>query len=190
MKGRNRTAKQGRPMCSKLGGLVVEGGRSARTCRALPTKVGKRQGKGIAMCHKARGLLCWPTVNPSSLIEQIEAYLSSRGVPVCCKPLHAQGIVSGGLVKLNGRILVVVDSAAPQVERLMVLADALGRLGIDPGALSEDVRCLVTKARAKRLWRRKRLLGRLGGAKPLWLQSRLVSRSPGLRACKGNDRNS
>ncbi len=130
------------------------------------------------------------TVNPSTLIEQIETYLSSLGVPICCKPFHANGICSGGLVKLNGRMLVVVDSAAPQVERLMVLADALGCLGIQPEGLPEEVRRWVAKACAKRQWRRKRLLGRLSVAKPLWLQSRLVSRSPGLRACKGNGRNS
>jgi len=129
-------------------------------------------------------------VNPSALIEQIETYLSLLGVPICCKPFHANGTSSGGLVKLNGRILVVVDSAAPQVERLMVLADALSCLGIQPEVLPEEVRRLVVKARAKRQWRRKRLLGRISVAKPLWLQSRLVSRSPGLRACKGNDRNS
>ena len=129
-------------------------------------------------------------MNPLALIEQIETYLSSLGVPICCKPFHANGICSGGLVKLNGRMLVVVDSAAPQVERLMVLADALSCLGVQPEVLSEEVRRVVAKARAKRHWRRKRLLGRLSAAKPLWLQSRLVSRNPGLRACKGNDRNS
>lgn len=136
----------------------------------------------------ARGLLCWPAVDPAALIEQIESYLLSRGVPICCKPFHTSGMSSGGLVKLNGRMLVVVDSEAPQGVRLMVLADALSCLGVQPDVLSEEVQRIVAKARAKRLWRRKRVLGRLGVTKPLWVQSRLVSRRPGLRACKGNDR--
>jgi hypothetical protein len=99
------------------------------------------------------------------------------------------GMTSGGLVKLNGRMLVVVDSEAPESERLLVLADALSCLGVKPEVLSEEVQRIVKKARAKRRWRRKRVFGRVGEVKPLWLQSRLVSRTPGLRACKGNDRN-
>lgn len=126
-------------------------------------------------------------MNPAALIEQIEGYLSSLGVEICSKPFQGASASAGGLVKLKGRTLVVVDSKAPQVERLMVLADALCGLDCEPASLSPDVQRVVAKASAKRRWRRKRLVGRANLPKPLWLQSRLLSKSPGLRACRRND---
>ena len=137
-------------------------------------------------CMMAPGLLSSAVVNPATLIEQMENYLSLLGVEVCSKPFQVTSVSAGGLVKLNGRTLVVVDSKAPQVERLMVLADALCGLDCEPTLLPPEVQRIVAKAKAKRRWRRKRLIGRANVPKPLWLQSRLLSKSPGLRACRRN----
>jgi hypothetical protein len=120
------------------------------------------------------------------LIEQIESCLSSLGIEVCAKPFHSTSSSAGGLVKLRGRTLVVVDGGAPQVERLMVLADALCGLDCEPSLLSPDAQRIVAKARARRRWRRKRLVGKSSLPKTLWLQSRLLSKHPGLRACRRN----
>lgn len=127
-------------------------------------------------------------MNPAALIEQMETYLLSRGIRVSSKPFQARSTSAGGLVKLEGRTLVVLDSMAPPVERLMVLAEALCSLDYEPALLPSEVRRAVKKASAKRSWRHRRLVVKLGLTKPPWLQSQLVSRSPGLRACKGNVR--
>lgn len=126
-------------------------------------------------------------VNPAALIEQIERYLFSRGVRVAARPFQGANGIAGGLVKLKGRPLVVVDSSAPQVERLMVLADVLCSLNIELASVSMEVRRVVAKARARRRWLRCRLVGRINLNNPIWLQSTRLVRSPGLRACKGND---
>ncbi len=126
-------------------------------------------------------------VNPAALIEQIERYLFSRGVRGASRPFQTGNGIAGGLVKLKGRPLVVVDSSAPQVERLMVLADVLCSLDIELDALPMEVRRVVAKARTRRRWLRARLVGRVNLKSPFWLHSRPLVRSPGLRACKGND---
>ena len=168
---------------------VVGGGWHAPRV-TITAKRGKLGRTGPGKCTMALGLLCYLVVNPAPLIEQIEDYLSSLGVQVYSTPFQVKSISAGGLVKLNGRTLVVVDSRAPQVERLMVLADALCGLDCEPASLSADVQRLLSKARSKRRWRRRRLVGRVTMPKPLWLQSRLLSRSPGVHACRRNDQES
>ena len=125
-----------------------------------------------------------PLVNPSMLIRQIERYLRSRGVEICARPFQIEAPSAGGLVKLNGRSLVIVDGKAFVVERLMALAEALCALDYEPALLPPDVRSIVVKARAKRRWKRRRLMGKRKVFKPLWLQSKILSRKPGLHACR------
>jgi hypothetical protein len=129
-------------------------------------------------------------VDPAVLIKQIERYLRSRGIEICAKPFQIDAPSAGGLVKLNGRSLVVVDSKAPDVERLMALAEALCALECEPALLPPDVQSIVVKAHAKRRWRRRRLVGARNFAKPLWLQSKILSRRPGLHTCPSNDNES
>lgn len=137
-----------------------------------------------------RGSTILIRVNPAALVRQIEAYLSSRGVPVCARPFQVASLNSGGLVKINGRAVVLLNSAAPPVERLMALADALCSLDFEPESLSIEVKRLVSKALAKRRWRRRQLVGARRRNNLLWLRSRLVLQRPGLRACEANDRKS
>ncbi|MEJ7728169.1 MAG: hypothetical protein WKG00_03055 [Polyangiaceae bacterium] len=56
----------------------------------------------------------------------------------------------GGLCTVRGRQRVVVDSAAGAVERIAVLAEAIGALGLDLGDASPQARATVgAHARAK-----------------------------------------
>jgi len=142
---------------------------------------------GRQKCQRPGCLLCWLPVNPATLIRQIERYLGSRGVEICSRPFQIEAPSAGGLVRLNGRSLVVVDSKAPVMERLMALAEALCALDYEPTLLPPDVQSIVLKAHAKRRWKRRRLMGRRKVFKPLWLQSKILSRKPGLRACSRED---
>lgn len=126
-------------------------------------------------------------VDPTALIRQIERYLRSRGIEICSKPFQSNLLSAGGLVKLNGRSVVIVDGKAPDVERLMALAEALCALDLEPTELPSAVQSVVVKAHARRRWRRRRLVGKRNLVKPLWLQSKILSRRPGLRACPSND---
>jgi len=126
-------------------------------------------------------------VNPATLIRRIERYLKSRGVEVCSKPFQIEAPSAGGLVKVNGRSLVVVDSKAPEVERLMALAEALCALEYEPALLPPGVQSIVVRAHAKLRWKRRRLMGKRKVFKPLWLQSKILSRKPGLHACRRED---
>jgi hypothetical protein len=116
--------------------------------------------------------------------------LSHHGVRLSSRPFHSAGTVAGGVVKLGGRVLVVIDSAAPAVEQLMAMAEVICSLGIEFSSLSSEARQVVERARARRRWRRKRLLGRAACNQSIWQSSRLSLRSPGVRACKGNERRS
>jgi hypothetical protein len=126
-------------------------------------------------------------VTPVAMIQQMERLLSSRGVKVSARPIQSSNGIAGGLVKLKGRPLVVIDSSAPQVEQLMVLAEVLCSLDFELALLPTDVRRIVVKARAKRRWRLARLTGRARDHRRSWTQLRLVTFGPGLRACKDHD---
>jgi hypothetical protein len=126
-------------------------------------------------------------VDPPALIKKIEGYLRSRGIEICAKPFQIEAPSAGGLVKLNGRALVVVDSKAPDVERLMALAEALCALEFEPALLPPEVQSIVVKVNARRRWKRRRLVGKRNLVKPLWLQSKILSRRPGLHICPSND---
>ncbi len=129
-------------------------------------------------------------VDPPALIKKIELYLRSRGIEICAKPFHMEAPSSGGLVKINGRALVVVDSKAPDVERLMALAEALCALDCEPALLPAEVQSIVVKAHARRRWKRRRMVGKRSFGKPLWLQSMILSRRPELHNCPSNDNES
>ncbi len=126
-------------------------------------------------------------MDPAALIKQIEHYLRSRSIEICSKPFQVVAPSAGGLVKLHGRSLVVIDSKASDIERLMALAEALCALDLEPTELPVAVQSVVVKVHAKRRWRRRRLVGKHHFVKPLWLQSKLVSRRPGLHRCSDND---
>jgi hypothetical protein len=116
--------------------------------------------------------------------------LSEQGVRLSARPFQTASTVAGGAVKLGGRSFVIIDSGAPIVEQMMALAEAICALGIEPAELSREARLVVAKAHARRRWRRKRLVGRALKNKALWFRARPASISPGLRACKGNERRS
>lgn len=126
-------------------------------------------------------------MDTAALIKTIERYLRSRGIEICAKPFQIEAPSAGGLVKLNGRALVVVDSKAPDVERLMALAEALCALDCEPALLPPDVQSIVVRAHARRRWKRRRLVGKRNFVKPLWLQSMILSRRPELHNCPSND---
>jgi hypothetical protein len=118
-------------------------------------------------------------------MDEMASVLSVHGVRLSTRPFQSVATVAGGAVKVGGRVLVIIDSGAPAVEQLMALAEAICSLGIEPSGLSREARLVVAKARARRRWRRTRLVGRSLTNKMLWFGARQSSMSPGLRTCKG-----
>lgn len=129
-------------------------------------------------------------MNPRVLIDEMASLLSEQGVRLSARPFQSASTMAGGAVKLAGKAFVIIDSGAPLVEQLMALAEAICSLGMDPMGLSREARLLVAKVHARRRWRRKRLVGRALKNKALWFRARTEPTSPGLRACKGNERRS
>lgn len=123
------------------------------------------------------------------MIDEMALVLSEQGVRLSARPFQSASTVAGGAVKLGGKAFVIIDSGAPMVEQVMALAEAICSLGIELSGLSREARLMVAKAHARRRWRRKRLVGRALKNKALWFRPR-SSPSPGLRACKGNERRS
>lgn len=131
-----------------------------------------------------------PAVTPRATIEEMALILARHGVRVSFRPFHSVSTVAGGVVKLGAQSLVVINGAAPIVEQLMALAEALCSLDIELALLPHEIALLVAKAHARRRWRRRRLLGLSSRNKLMWQLSRSSTRYPGIHACKRNDKTS
>jgi len=84
------------------------------------------------------------TATKLQLLDQLAARL---GVEVRYEPMKEdRGSAAGGLCRLRGRTIIIVDSKAPQAEQVGVLLDALSELDTD----SVFVPPLIREALAKR----------------------------------------
>ncbi|MBI5536658.1 MAG: hypothetical protein HY898_28320 [Deltaproteobacteria bacterium] len=79
--------------------------------------------------------------------EQLEALLFRLGIPVRCEPFDARLFgdlnVQGGLCKLRGSNVVVVDSRAPVADRVGVLAQILASFDLEGVYLPPQIRDLI-----------------------------------------------
>ena len=81
------------------------------------------------------------------LYEQLETLLIRLGIPVRCEPFDSKLFgdlnVQGGLCRLRGSSMVVVDSRAPVADRVGVLAQVLASFDLEGVYMPPQVRELI-----------------------------------------------
>jgi hypothetical protein len=82
------------------------------------------------------------------LIAELSRVLARRGLSVRSEPLW--GVHAGGRCLLKGKPVVLLNTKAPPVERLVVLADCLVADGIGDAELSVEAHALVQRRLARR----------------------------------------
>ncbi|MBK7581051.1 MAG: hypothetical protein IPI67_12660 [Myxococcales bacterium] len=119
-----------------------------------------------------------PANDPERLLDELVAFARGMGISVRMEPMRlAMHHASGGLIRLNGQALVLIDSKSPLFDRVLTLADAVAPLAVTPlpESLSPESRELIETARAKRE-------GRAGRGESRERQVKVFARpKPGLR---------
>lgn len=119
-------------------------------------------------------------MNGQPLLAELIGVANGLGVEVRTRALGVRHS-RGGLCRLRGRLVVLLDSASPPVERARALAEALA--GFDVGGLriSQHALIVLADARARSEWRSDERRPH-ATAQP---RVRALARpKPGLRRCK------
>jgi hypothetical protein len=89
-------------------------------------------------------------LGPHRLLEELLGVARKLGVEVRMQPFRAAVRSAGGLCRLRGRIIVLIDQHADPYEKARTLADALGEFDLEQVYLAPEARALVESARARR----------------------------------------
>jgi hypothetical protein len=87
-------------------------------------------------------------VDQERLISELSRVLSRRGLSVRSEPLW--GVHPGGKCRLKGKTVVLLNTKAPVMERLIVLADCVVDEPLDDAELSIEARALLQRRLARR----------------------------------------
>jgi hypothetical protein len=81
------------------------------------------------------------------LITELTRVLSRRGLSVRAEPLW--GVHPGGKCRVKGKVVLLLNTKAPSVERLIVLADCVAEEPFEGEELSMDARALLQRRIAR-----------------------------------------
>jgi hypothetical protein len=87
-------------------------------------------------------------VEPAKLVQALEAVAARLGVPVRYEPMGqttAPTRPSGGLVRVRGQLVILVDSALGPSDRAAILAKALGSFDLEQIYLPPFVRAAIRR---------------------------------------------
>jgi hypothetical protein len=120
-------------------------------------------------------------VDPKDLLSELLRTCQSLGLTIREEPMKVPATrLSGGLVRLRGKAVVIVDSSAPVVDRIAAVADALCELAVDPLHLTREARRAIALARLRRRRMLKFLRSRRIEVVSPWKRPRLLRPKPGL----------
>jgi hypothetical protein len=94
------------------------------------------------------------------LIAELSRVLSRRGLSVRSEQLW--GVHPGGKCRLKGKTVVLLNTKAPLLERLIVVADCVAEEAVDDRELSVEARALLQR----RIARRSDMLAPAAAARP------------------------
>jgi hypothetical protein len=87
-------------------------------------------------------------VEPHKLVSALEGVATRLGIPVRYEPMgqsQSQARPSGGLVRLRGKVFILIDEALGPSDRAAILAKALGSFDLDQIYLPPFVRAAIRK---------------------------------------------
>jgi hypothetical protein len=130
-------------------------------------------------------------VDPKALLDELLSTCRMLGLVVRDEPMKVPtSRLAGGLVRLHGTPVVIVDSSAPVIDRVAAVADAICEHNIDPIHLSADARRAISHARARRKRARSRLRNRRTETASHWKASQLLRTRPTVSRCRDTDQES
>jgi hypothetical protein len=86
--------------------------------------------------------------NTERLISELSRVLARRGLSVRSEPLW--GVHPGGKCRLKGKEVVLLNTKAPAMERLIVLADCVAEQLVEGDDLSIEAHALLQRRIARR----------------------------------------
>jgi hypothetical protein len=86
--------------------------------------------------------------NNERLIQELSRVLSRRGLSVRSEQLW--GVHPGGKCRLKGKLVLLLNTKAPLIERLVVVADCVAEQPIDDVELSIEARAWLQRRIARR----------------------------------------
>ena len=86
--------------------------------------------------------------NNERLISELSRVLSRRGLSVRSEPLY--GVHPGGKCRLKGKLVLLLNTKAPTMERLIVLADCVAEASVEGSDLSVEAHALLQRRIARR----------------------------------------
>ena len=108
-------------------------------------------------------------MEPARLYDALLAVAHKLGVEVRVERLLVEGVRAGGLCRLHGRQVVLLDDRASTVERNAAFAEALSLLDVDGIFMPPEARLIVEAARR---------------ALPVPTLAAELLPKPGLRTCR------
>jgi hypothetical protein len=124
-------------------------------------------------------------VNPERLLDELVGAARKLGVDVRIEtlrvPVHH---ATGGLCRLRGKPVVLLDNRSPMLDRVLTLAEALGSLAqaSEQVYMAPEARELIENARAKRD-------GRIPAAESRAVTKRVLGTpKPGIRKARSSRR--
>jgi hypothetical protein len=101
--------------------------------------------------ERGRFSLYASAVDPKALLSELLCACRTLGLGIRDEPMKVPATrLAGGLVRLRGVAVVIVDSAAPAIDRVAAVADALSELAIASLQLSADACRAIALARQRR----------------------------------------
>ena len=86
--------------------------------------------------------------NNERLMSELSRVLAARGLSVRSEPLW--GVHPGGKCLLKGKQVVLLNTKAPPMERLIVLADCVAEAPVEGSELSVEAHALLQRRIARR----------------------------------------
>jgi hypothetical protein len=86
--------------------------------------------------------------NNERLISELSRVLARRGLSVRSEPLW--GLHPGGKCRLKGKLVVLLNTKAPTMERLIVLADCVAEAPVEGDELCVEAHALLQRRIARR----------------------------------------
>jgi hypothetical protein len=105
-------------------------------------------GRFVVSPTALEGYNCAHVDNNERLISELSRVLSRRGLSVRSEQLW--GVHPGGKCRLKGKQVLLLNTKAPSVERLIVLADCYVEEGIADVELSVEAHALLQRRIARR----------------------------------------
>jgi hypothetical protein len=120
-------------------------------------------------------------VDPARLVDELIGVARKLGIEVRVEHMRLPTHSSGGLCRLKGRQVLLLDSKSSVIDRAGALAEALAGFDFDAMELSDDTRTVLESARSRRM---RLASGAVTPSTPPPTVHTLLRAKPTLRRCR------